>query len=128
MSFSCVKVISKEFTLFCRKFGNVANHAFLVLISRSKILLVLLFSLFATMYKIPSFFYYLKTCHYSIIGTFSISIVVITVNVVIIVIVVIQCLHHQHHRWHQCYIKYHHQQGCHQDLKNLTESKITLKY
>ena len=50
MSFSCIKLISKAFTPFCRKFGNVVNHAFLVLISRFKILLVLLFSLFATMH------------------------------------------------------------------------------
>ena len=42
MSFSCIKLISKAFTLF-RRFGNVVNHAFLVLISMSNILLVLLF-------------------------------------------------------------------------------------
>ena len=48
MSFSYIKLISKAFTLF-RRFGNVVNHAFLVLISMSNILLVLLFSLFATM-------------------------------------------------------------------------------
>ena len=34
--FSCIKQISKAFTLFCRKFGNVVNRAFLVLVFWAK--------------------------------------------------------------------------------------------
>ena len=32
MKFFCITFISKAFSVFCRKFRNVANHAFLVLI------------------------------------------------------------------------------------------------
>ena len=34
--FSCVKLISKAFTLFCRGFENVVNHEYLVLIVWAK--------------------------------------------------------------------------------------------
>ena len=34
--FSSIKLIAKVFKLFCRGFGNVVNHAFLVQISLAK--------------------------------------------------------------------------------------------
>ena len=46
-------MISKVFTLFCREFGNVVNHAFLVLIFWEKNLVGAIFSAFCN-YEVGS--------------------------------------------------------------------------